>query len=178
MGDWLHLIPVHEGSRKWYDFDVRPPLDDASVNLETGRRLDQPSVFDVLDGLKKTMIDPIDCENWIKDRRELNDLFLQPGRSSTILVQTTDITLHLEYRQENERCDAHSIDIWISSVSPALLDQPWEGVIGETKKDSLVPYTTEKHTMVDRYEVLKFKSDDDYEVISPFSTNCKACFQK
>jgi hypothetical protein len=162
------------GSRKWYDFDVRPSLELGST-LETGRRLDQPSVFEVLDSLKKTMIDPQDCDNWINDRKHYNDLFVQPGRSSTIIIETKDITLHIEYRQENERCDAHSIDVWISSISPVLLDQPWEGIIGETKKEAISP-RTDNQVYMDRYEVLKFRNDEDYEVLSPFSSECKACY--
>jgi hypothetical protein len=65
---------------------------------------------------------------------------------STIIVQTDDITLHLEYKQENEPCDllahSHSIDVWISSFSirirlmfgsplsarAALVGETWEGV--------------------------------------------------
>jgi len=40
---------------------------------------------------------------------------------STIIIQTGDINLLLEYKQDHERCDAHSIDVWISSFSPALV---------------------------------------------------------
>jgi hypothetical protein len=163
-----------QGSRKWYDFDVRPSLD-LDADLRAGRRLDQPNVFEVIDHLKKTMIDPVDCENWINDRKRYNDLFLQPGRSSTVIIETDDITLHLEYRQENERCDAHSIDVWIASISPTLLEQRWEGVIGETKKDGVSP--SSEQVMMDRREVLKFKEDIAYEVVSPFSSKCKGCFK-
>ena len=48
------------GSRKWYDFDVRPS-GAAETSLRTGRRLDQPDVFEVVEGLKKTMIDELEC---------------------------------------------------------------------------------------------------------------------
>jgi hypothetical protein len=163
----------NSGSRKWYDFDVRPSLD-LDAELRDGRRLDQPNVFEILDGLKKTMIDPLNCDMWINDRKQYNDLFQQPGLSSTILIETKDVTLHLEYRQENERCDAHSIDVWISSVSPSLLDQPWEGIIGETKSSTILPSTPQ--VMMERTEVLKFKRDKDYEVSSPFSSKCKGCY--
>ena len=161
------------GSRKWYDFDVRPPLE-LDAELRDGRRLDQPNVFEVIDGLKKTMIDPLNCEMWINDRKQYNDLFQQPGLSSTILIETKDVTLHLEYRQENERCDAHNIDVWISSVSPNLLDQPWEGIIGETKSNTILPSTPQ--VMMDRTNVLKFHRDKDYEVSSPFASKCKGCY--
>jgi hypothetical protein len=154
---------------------VRPSLE-LDADLSAGRRLDQPNVFEVLDHLKKTMIDPVDCENWINDRKAYNDLFLQPGRSSTVIIETDDITLHLEYRQESERCDAHSIDVWIASISPTLLEQKWEGIIGETKKDAVSPSV--EQTMTDRLEVLKFKDDKDYEVVSPFSSKCNGCYKQ
>lgn len=33
-----------------------------------------------------------------------------------------------------ERCNAQSLDVWISSINPLLLsEQQWEDIIGETK---------------------------------------------
>ncbi|KAI2489036.1 hypothetical protein MHU86_25559 [Fragilaria crotonensis] len=148
-------------SRKWYDFDVRPPVV-SETSLRSGRRLDQPNVFDVIDGLKKTMMDEQACDHWLFERKLYGDLFIQPGRFSTIIVETADITLHIEYKQESERCDAHSIDVWISSVSPSLLEETWEGVIGETKNPAFEAN-------------LKFADEADYEVKSPFDNKCKGC---
>jgi len=148
-------------SRKWYDFDVRPSVI-SETSLRSGRRLDQPSVFDVIDGLKKTMMDEQACDHWLFERKLYGDLFIQPGRFSTIIVETADITLHIEYKQESERCDAHSIDVWISSVSPTLLEETWEGVIGETKNPEFEAN-------------LKFADEADYEVKSPFDNKCKGC---
>lgn len=54
--------------------------------------------------------------------------------NSTIIIQTKDLSFHVEYKQESERCDAHSLDVWTSALSPHFLDQHWEGVIGETKE--------------------------------------------
>ena len=79
----------------------------------------------------------------------------------------------MEYKQENERCDAHSIDVWISSVSDALVSETWEGVIGETKDPTFK--SNGQQVSVDRVKVLKFEKDTDYEVLSPFSTKCKGC---
>ena len=64
----------------------------------------------------------------------------------------------------------NSINVWMSSVSPTLWSEPWEGVIGETKDGA-----TEKKDLYSRNEVLKFANDEDYEVKSPFSTKCKGC---
>ena len=165
---------MHPGSRKWYDFDVRPSETSPSTSLRTSRRLDQPEVFHVIDRLKKTMIDEKVCNDWLDERKKYSDLFNQPGRYSTIIIETADITLHMEYKQEDERCDAHSIDVWISSVDPALLDETWEGVIGETKTISLKPNGAEANKY-NRKEVLKFADDADYEVSSALSTSCKGC---
>lgn len=134
----------------------------SETSLRSGRRLDQPSVFDVIDGLKKTMMDEQACDHWLFERKLYGDLFVQPGHFSTIIVETADITLHIEYKQESERCDAHSIDVWISSVSPSLLEETWEGVIGETKNPAFEAN-------------LKFADEADYEVKSPFDNRCKGC---
>jgi hypothetical protein len=121
------------------------------------------------------MINKYTCEAWPEQRRMYGDLFAQPGRSSTVVIQTEDVTLHVEYRQESERCDAHTIDVWISSMSMAVLEEPWEGVIGETKDLSYQP-TRARHTMQDRKDVLKHAQDAAYEVNSPFATRCTGCF--
>lgn len=159
----------HQCSRKWYDYDVH------ATDLRNGRSLSifKPNIFDVIRGLKKTMIDSSECQKWINQREHNGDLFLQPGHYSTVIINTGDITLHLEYKQENERCNAHSIDVWITSVSPTLLAEPWEGVIGETKDPKYV--STGEMVSVDRSVALKYESDKAYEVNSPYSTTCKGC---
>ncbi len=145
----------------------------SETSLRAGRRLDQLNVFDVIDGLKDTMIDGQACDPWINERKLYGDLYMQPGHHSTIIVETADITLHFEYKQENERCDAHSIDVWISSVSPSLLEETWEGVVGETK--NLAIDASGKQNSFNRMDVLKFSDDADYEVKSPFDNKCKGC---
>jgi hypothetical protein len=78
--------------------------------------------------------------------------------SSCSLVTTlpsSSTQLILRCKQENERCNAHSIDVWISSVSPALLKESWEGVVGETKDLSYTP-TGQDPVMGDRGTTLKF----------------------
>jgi hypothetical protein len=174
----------YQCSRKWYDFGVRPSfLDDTNDLSSSSRRLenDKPDVFDVLDGLKSTMIDPEVCQKWMADRHDQDNLFDQAGHWSTVIVETPDITFHLEYKQQNELCDAHTIDVWISSVSPTLLAEHWEGVIGETKLDSHTANSAGTRSMkkvVSRAEALKYPSDDAYEVQSPFSSKCKGCAKK
>ena len=164
----------YQCSRKWYDFDIRD-----ETSLRTGRLLKtgEPNVFDIIRGLKKTMIGQEECMSWINDREKNSDLFLQAGHYSTIIINTADITLHLEYKQENERCNAHSVDVWISSLNPTLLAEPWEGIIGETKNPNFA-FTGAEAAMIDRKTALKFGSDQDYEVNSPFSTKCKGCNHK
>jgi len=171
----------YQCSRKWYDFDVRPESSTSTNGLRSKtnqRRLStSPSVIDIISGLKKTMIDPEECQKWISDRQQYGDLFLQAGHYSTVIVATDDITFHLEYKQENERCNAHSIDVWISSVDSKLLAEQWEGIIGETKNVNYVP-TREGNIMVDRMEALKFVKDEEYEVDSPYAWKCKGCIQR
>jgi hypothetical protein len=175
-GRILAYNTFYQCARKWYDFeevDV-PGLKQEKTSLRQDRSLavalKNPGVFDVMDDLKDTMIDEAVCEKWIGERKKLGDLFQQGGRYSTIIIQTETVTFHVEYKQENERCNAHSINVWMSSVSPNLWSEPWEGVIGETKDGAV-----EKKDIYSRDEVLKFANDEDYEVKSPFATKCKGC---
>jgi hypothetical protein len=166
----------YECSRKWYDFDTNN-LSSSSRRLEN----DKPDVFDVLGSLKPTMVDPEVCQKWMTDRHDQGNLFDQPGRWSTVIIETPDITFHLEYKQQNEVCDAHTIDVWISSVSLNFLAEHWEGVIGETKLDSQTAGSAGTRSMkkeISRAEALKYPRDDAYEVRSPFSTKCKGCAKR
>ena len=159
-------------ARKWYDFDSSPVGGDSGVgsvrsSRRTQRRLDRfPGVFDEVKQLEKTMVDSDACDVWIQDRQANNDLFKQAGEWSTIIVKTDSISFHVEYKQEHTRCSAHTIDVWISSVSPELYDENWDGVIGETKDPTKVG---------PRNEILKFDDDKAYEVVSPFSSQCEGC---
>ena len=168
-------------SRRWYEFDVHHApthATDDTMPLPNGRHrtTHEPNaeVFDVIKGLKDTMIDKEVCEKWIDDRRKNGDLFQQLGHYTTVVIHTDTISLHMEYKQENDRCRAHSLHAWVSSVSPLLLEQTWEGVIGETKDLSYKPQH-EQPKSVHRLEALKYDKDSDYEVRSPFSTRCKGC---
>ena len=161
-GRILAFNTFSECSRKWYDFDL-----DAT---NKGRSLRSMGVFDVIGGLKKTMINEDVCGQWLAKRVKNGDLFEQSGHYSTIIIQTEDVSFHVEYKQEHERCNAHSLDVWMSSVTPRLMDQEWQGVIGETKNAP-----TTKKDLYSREEMLKFPDDESYEVNSPYTTKCKAC---
>ena len=117
------------------------------------------------------------------DRRSQEVLrYLSAARAlhyySTLVVHTDTISLHMEYKQENGRCRAHPLDTWFSSVSPLLLEQTWEGAIGETKHLSYKPqHEQQQPKSVQRLEALKYGKDSDYEVNSLFSTRYKGCIQ-
>ena len=49
----------------------------------------------------------------MEKRAQNEDLFLQNGGWSTIYIETTDTSLHMEYRQTDETCNSHMIDTWI-----------------------------------------------------------------
>lgn len=162
----------YECARKWYDFDITPAEQDQETSLRAHRKLNSfPGVFDVVRGLEDTMVDKQACDEWIEDRQKKNDLFHQAGEWSTIIVKTDRISFHVEYKQEHKRCSAHTVDVWIASVSPDLYDEDWEGVIGETKDPA--NHGGEK---VERTEFLKFPDDESYEVTGPSSTKCPGCY--
>ena len=162
----------YECSRKWYDFDITPVEENPKSSRSLRRLSTFPGVFDVVRDLENTMVNKDVCDEWIAERQAKNDLFHQAGAWSTIIVKTEDISFHIEYKQETKRCDAHTVDVWISSVSPDLYDEEWEGVIGETKDPANHP--GEK---VERSEFLKFPKDEQYEVVSPFAHKCDGCIK-
>lgn len=166
-GRVLAFNTFYQCSRKWFDFDITP----VPKFLRHSRRLAAlPGVFDVVSDLQDTMVNKEVCNQWIEERKRLGDLFEQAGRWSTVIVKTEDVQFHIEYKQENQRCNAHSLDVWISKVSATMLDETWEGIIGETKA-----HANEKKDMYGRDEILKFVDDAAYEVQNPFSTRCKGC---
>jgi hypothetical protein len=164
-------------SRRWFDFDITPREDRSLRHGKSGRNLDVmqgAGIFDVLGSTKDTAVDQDGCSAWITERKERNDILKQTGTFSTIVIKTEKISFHVEYHQEWERCSAHSLDIWISEVKPDVVEEQWEGVIGETKDLGYDNKKGEKRYM-SREEALQFKNDEDYEVVSPYSTSCKAC---
>jgi hypothetical protein len=164
-------------SRRWFDFDITPREDRSLRHGNSGRKLDVmlgAGIFDVLGSTKDTAVDQDGCSTWIAERKARNDILKQTGTFSTIVIKTEKISFHVEYRQEWERCSAHSLDIWISEVKPDVVEEQWEGVIGETKDLGYDNQKGEKRYM-SREQALQFKNDEDYEVVSPYSTACKAC---
>ena len=164
-------------SRRWFDFDITPREDRGLRHGNSGRALDVmlgAGIFDVLGSTKDTAVDKDGCSAWTAERKERNDILKQTGTFSTIVIKTEKISFHVEYHQEWERCNAHSLDIWISEVKPDVVEEQWEGVIGETKDLGYDNKKGEKRYM-SREQALHFKNDEDYEVVSPYSTSCKAC---
>ena len=51
-------------------------------------------------------------------------------------------------------------------------------VIGETKDISYHYRVGDVENRMTRVDALKFQTDEEYEVISPFSNKCKACSNK
>ena len=179
-------------SRRWFDFERTPKiaLGEAALGLdmdESGpssamrgrisRRLSRgdreaarnEAILDVLASNKENMVNRGQCDQWIEERKSKNDLFEQGGRWSTIVIKTKKLSLHIEYKQEDQRCKAHSLDVWVSHVEPDVYDEEWFGVLGETKglKAGTAPGA------FNRNDVLKHPDDEAYEVVSPFSVNCR-----
>jgi len=167
-GRVLAFNTFYQCSRKWFDFDITPVS--RFLRHRSLATAPLPGVFDVVSDLQDTMVNKEVCNKWVEERKLLGDLFEQAGSWSTVIVKTDDVQFHIEYKQENERCNAHSLDVWISKVSATMLDEPWEGIIGETKTPS-----NEKKDSYGRDEILKFVDDAAYEVQNPFSSHCKGC---
>mmetsp|Transcript_13318 Transcript_13318/g.19208 ORF Transcript_13318/g.19208 Transcript_13318/m.19208 type:complete len:594 (-) Transcript_13318:126-1907(-) len=150
-------------SRKWYDFVEH----DMGVSEdERGRLLEKMTPLEFLNGDKGDMLDPKKCTSWMKDRARDDDLFSQEGGWSTIHIKTPTISFHVEYRQNRETCNSHNIDAWISEISPVLLDEEWQGVLGETREEKFYP--DGKLVTSERSYLLSAKDDKDYEVDGPF----------
>jgi hypothetical protein len=151
--------------------------EDLRISRRLGDLDDYADAYSYIESLGDSMINESGCKEWIQERRKWNDLFQQPGRHTTIIIHTESISLQLEYKQQMQPCTTHSLDAWIISISPSLLEEPWEGLLGETKDLSYIPRQKEQE-ITDRAHKLKFSKDKAYEVTAPNSFRCKACISK
>lgn len=131
-------------------------------------------------GAKGHMIDPQECDQWLRERKAYGDLFQQAGGWSSVHIESPHASFQVEYRQnipeESEEktnskstppnCASHSIDAWMSKVSPELRAQKWRGVLGETRDG--------QKGSTDRKSILVGQDDSDYEVSGPYGTNFNA----
>ncbi len=114
------------------------------------------------------------CSKWVERRVRNDDLLLQAGGWSTIHVETKFISLHVEYRQNqdpNENCSSHSLDAWITDVSKDLHNQMWQGILGETRFKKLD--SAGGQIISDRSRLLAGKRDSDYEVSGAYGSDFK-----
>jgi len=170
-------------SRKWFDYDLseaaaakakdkhlRGEGDEDTRELKNTES--KKTSLQYLTEKKRSMINPTECEHWIQERFEQNDLFLQGGEWSTIHIETPTVSLHIEYRRDNSQrevdgqCNFQSLDSWMTNVSPSLHNDVWNGILGETR--------TGDETDKDRLKILRGKKDADYEVDGPFGRSFPA----
>jgi len=159
-------------SKKWFDYNLSVAKQEQHLRRgdeDPRRQLQATSKKTSLDYLteeKRSMINPTECEQWMQERLERNDLFLQDGEWSTIHIETPAVSLHLEYRRNNAhkkvdgQCQFQSLDSWMTNVSPSLHNDVWNGILGETRLGD--------ETDTDRFKILRGKQDTDYEVDGPF----------
>eukprot|EP00547_Thalassionema_nitzschioides_P007125 CAMPEP_0194213942 /NCGR_PEP_ID=MMETSP0156-20130528/14882_1 /TAXON_ID=33649 /ORGANISM="Thalassionema nitzschioides, Strain L26-B" /LENGTH=981 /DNA_ID=CAMNT_0038942091 /DNA_START=51 /DNA_END=2996 /DNA_ORIENTATION=+ len=171
-----HRVVAHNTygacSRKWHDYDITS--NDNNQLREGGRRtsvVQEKKPLSLLMDHKYTMIDPLECDQWIEDRWQRNDLFQQRGQWSTIYIETPLVSFHVEYRRSDwfhKKCDFQSLDAWMTTVSKTLEEQPeWQGILGETKH-KIYHEQTGSQIKSDRLQLLRGKDDADYEVNGPF----------
>mmetsp|Transcript_23300 Transcript_23300/g.26827 ORF Transcript_23300/g.26827 Transcript_23300/m.26827 type:complete len:115 (-) Transcript_23300:220-564(-) len=94
-----------------------------------------------------------------------DDLFLQTGTWETVHIETPLISFIVEYRQSNgeaEGCNFQSLDAWITDASPEILEETWEGILGETRLPKF--YADGNHILNDRGMILLGKGDCGYEI--------------
>eukprot|EP00591_Stephanopyxis_turris_P010129 CAMPEP_0195511968 /NCGR_PEP_ID=MMETSP0794_2-20130614/4103_1 /TAXON_ID=515487 /ORGANISM="Stephanopyxis turris, Strain CCMP 815" /LENGTH=597 /DNA_ID=CAMNT_0040639673 /DNA_START=80 /DNA_END=1873 /DNA_ORIENTATION=+ len=154
-------------SRKWYDF-----VPHLSVGEDEDRRLDKKMPLDYMNDDRGQMLDPRKCTNWMRLRARDGDLFAQEGGWSTIHIDTPNIGFHVEYRQDKINCRSHTLDSWISEVTPVLLQEDWKGILGETRMPSFYP--NGEQVTSEREYLLSRKDDKDYEVDGAFGVNFPA----
>jgi len=150
-------------SRKWFDYVV----DEMDNSEDDNRRnLQRKTPLEIMNESKGEMLDPKKCTAWMKNRAHDGDLFSQEGGWSTIHIETPTISFHVEYHQDRGNCNSHSIDAWISKISPVLLKDEWQGVLGETRKPKFYP--NGEQVTSERSYLLTGEDDRDYEVNGPF----------
>jgi len=151
-------------SRKWYDY-----RDDTRVS----RSLRLKSPLELLIDNRGEMLDHEECYEWMKDRSKFDDLFLQNGHWTTIHIETPLVSFHVEYRKSRDvDCMSHSLDAWITRVSPEFEAEQWNGIMGETRFPEFYPGSEQMIT--DRLQILKGKKDSDYEVHTMHGTKFAA----
>jgi len=166
-------------SRKWHDYEVSVAQAKNKIrNSERylGSHLEKKPV-ELLIQNKAEMIDKNECSTWIQDRVENNDLFQQRGHWSTVYIETSLVSFHIEYRRSdffNPDCDFQSLDAWMTKVDPKLEQSgDWNGILGETKH-KIFDQTTGEQIKTDRSRLLRSLNDADYEVSDPFETEFAA----
>ena len=94
-------------------------------------------------------------------------------------IETPLASFHVEYRKNIPdksvfgSCYSHTIDVWISKVSPELESHKWRGVFGETRY-SKKEKATGSDIMNDRHSILMGGRDSDYEVSGPYCVHFSA----
>jgi len=159
-------------SRKWYDYTE--PMNDENSAIDSNKRvLSMKSPIKMLFDAERKVLDWKDCHNWLLSRQKYNDIYRQLGAWSTIHIETSLVSFHIEYHQNDgshEGCPKHSIDSWMSKVSPEMKSDEWRGILGETREPMFHRGTGEQ-IISGRNILLQGKSDQDYEVTGPYDTN-------
>eukprot|EP00592_Proboscia_alata_P010441 CAMPEP_0194363110 /NCGR_PEP_ID=MMETSP0174-20130528/11022_1 /TAXON_ID=216777 /ORGANISM="Proboscia alata, Strain PI-D3" /LENGTH=583 /DNA_ID=CAMNT_0039136449 /DNA_START=26 /DNA_END=1777 /DNA_ORIENTATION=+ len=162
-------------SRKWYDYET--DFDLTTGALRTERKLEAHVPTDYIFQSRGEMVDSEQCDGWLKDRVENDDLFAQGGHWATVYIKTPLVSFHIEYRQasgDKEGCAFNSLDAWISDASSELEAERWKGVLGETRYPKF--YSDGEQIVNDRTILLAGLNDEDYEVDEPLGTTFKALY--
>ena len=122
------------------------------------------------------MVNAEACALWLEERELKDDLFLQAGGWTSIIIESPIVSFHIEYRQSHGHqtgVPSHSIDAWMSSFGPVFKRDEWQGILGETRYKKFYEDTGEQITG-DRTELLRGPFDSDYEVDGPFGIDFAA----
>jgi hypothetical protein len=85
------------------------------------------------------------CRAWIKDREAKGDLFAFNSDLSTVHVDTPWMKIVVQVRQNKvtteEMCVFASMNVWVTNLSPGVLEDEFDGVLGEKHYLELQPST-------------------------------------
>lgn len=139
------------------------------VSSASARSLEKTPLDYLRDSVSST-VDEEECRAWIKGREAKDDLFAFNSDLATVHVDTPWMKIVVQVRQNKvtteEMCVFAGMNVWITNLSPGVLEDEFGGVLGVTH-DFDLQNSTEPAIAGSR--ALSRKEAELHEVDGPFS---------
>jgi len=113
--------------------------------------------IDYLRDTVSTAMHPRECEAWIDKRERKDDLFSVNSDVSTVHVDTPYMQITIQVRQNKvatkKTCVYAGMNVWITNISPMLLEDTFHGVLEVNPADPSHAHRTLSYSSVEKHEV-------------------------